>query len=102
VIEPYDPGDWFHLDLDSDEVEDPFDIYGLELTLAKDPLSGEPIPLEGVAAPLWLYAYYNPDVRPAYGYVFQIWGTDMVAFEDVDSVVWLFEPAGGIPGLNSG
>lgn len=99
LLEPFDSEDWFHIDLNWNGQQDPLDIYGFELRLARDPLSGDPFP-EGSIAPNWWYGYYDPEARPAYGYILQIFGTYGLAYDVVDGIVLTFEPPGGVPGLN--
>ena len=98
LLSPFDPEDWFHLDLDHDGEPGPVDIYGYELSFATDPSTGDPIP-DGSVAPTWWYGYYNPDARPATGFLFEIFGHDPSAYQVVDFVVLSFEPPGGILNL---
>ena len=100
LLHPFDPEDWFDLDLDFDGETGLLDIYGFELEFAMDPATGDAFP-EGAVAPVWWYGYYNPDVRPATGFIFQIFGQDTLAYQIVDAIVSSFEPPGGIPGLDT-
>jgi hypothetical protein len=82
---------WFWLDHDFDDAESPTDIFGVEASLAIDTETGEPLAPDA-RAPVWWYGYYDPDSRPAYGYIFQTLGTDPLLFQLVDDVVLSFEP----------
>lgn len=99
LLLPYDAESAFMVDLDFDGDSDRTDIYGFELGFATDPLTGKALP-EGAIAPTWRYSYYNPDARPATGFLFQIFGQHPAAYEVVDSIVQSFEPPGGIPQLD--
>jgi hypothetical protein len=88
--------DVFWLDTNFDGIAGDQDIYGLELELAIDPQTGEPIPQDS-SAPVWWYGYYDPVPRPAPGYVFQTIGSAAVLFEFADIVVLSFEPSAGYP-----
>ena len=91
LLRPANDNDWFWLDYDFDGMEGLLDIFGVETSLAIDPLSGEPIP-EDAIAPTWWYGFYNPELRPDYGYIFQTLGTDPRLFDVVDDVVLSFIP----------
>lgn len=91
LLNPADESAWFWLDHDFDNVEGPLDISGVETSLAVDPLTGQAIP-ENQEAPTWWYGYYNPDLRPDYGYILQTLGTNPALFDVVDSVVLSFVP----------
>lgn len=43
-------------------------------------------------APVWWYGYYNPDLRPDYGYIMQTIGTNSELFSFADDIVRSFEP----------
>jgi hypothetical protein len=101
----------FWIDGNYDDVQDVHDLYGYELSLAIDPLSGEAVPAEYVR-PVWQYGYYDPDAQPDLGFIFQAIGkslylggeldaTVLKAVEPVfrlaDSLVYSFEPGGGYP-----
>lgn len=99
LLKPFDPEAWFQLDVNFDGEAGLVDIYGFELEFATDITTGDPIP-EGSRAPVWWYGYYDPDARPATGYIFQIFGTDALAYQIVDVIVLSFEPPGGFPDLS--
>lgn len=86
-----DDGGWFWLDYNFDGVEGPLDIFGAQTLLAVDPVTGEVIPNDQLA-PTWWYGYYDADLRPDYGYIFQTLGTNPAMFDVVDMVVLSFEP----------
>ena len=91
TLNPPDDSDWFWLDHDFDGAQGSLDIAGVQASLVADPLTGEPIP-EGAIAPTWWFGYYNPDVHPDYGYIFQTIGADPALFNVVDEVVLSFAP----------
>lgn len=91
TLNPPGDNDWFWLDHDFDGVQGLLDIAGVQATLVADPLTGDTIP-EGAVAPTWWFGYYNPDVHPDYGYIFQTIGADPALFNVVDEVVLSFAP----------
>lgn len=91
VLRPIEDAEEFWLDHDFDGSRGPVDIAGLETFLATDPLTGEAIP-EGALAPVWWYGYYNPDLRPDYGYIFETIGVNPVLFDRADDLVLSFAP----------
>lgn len=83
---------WFSLDHDFDGETGLLDIEGVEASLARDG-EGNLIPEDSVA-PVWWYAYYNPDLRPRYGYIFQTIGISPILFQNADDIVLSFQPPG--------
>jgi hypothetical protein len=91
TLNPPGDSDWFWLDHDFDGIQGLLDVAGVQATLVADPLTGDTIP-EGAMAPTWWFGYYNPDVHPDYGYIFQTIGADPALFNVVDEVVLSFSP----------
>jgi hypothetical protein len=81
---------WFSLDHDFDGEIGLLDIEGVEASLARDG-EGSPIPEDSIAT-VWWYAYYNPELRPKYGYIFQTLGVSPILFQHADDIVLSFEP----------
>ena len=85
--------DFYYLDVNQNDIEDDLDITIVETHLAAD-AEGEPIP-EDQVSPVWWYSYYDPEARPALGYIFQTFGTNPVLFMLADRIILTFEPAAG-------
>lgn len=93
LLRPPPEDNSFWLDLDFDEERDVLDIEGVETWFAIDPTTGETL-ADDLLAPVWWYGYYDPDVRPDYGFIFQTIGLSPTMFQYVDDVVLSFEPPG--------
>jgi hypothetical protein len=91
LIRPPADDDWFWLDHDFNDERGLLDIEGHEGSWAVDLTTGEAIPAEATAH-TWRYAYYNPDARPAYSYVFQTVGIAPELFAHADEIVLSFTP----------
>ena len=88
--------DQLFLDVDFDGIRELQDVYGYDLEFAKDPVTGEPIP-DGYIAPTRCYGYYDPNVVPAFGYIFETLGVGTVVQSAADEIVKTFTPAAGYP-----
>jgi hypothetical protein len=84
------------LDADFNGVQGTQDIVGAELIFAIDPTTGETL-ADDQLAPVWWYGYYDPGMRPSYGYVMQTFGVSPILFQNADDIFTSFEPPGGYP-----
>ena len=84
---------FFWLDSNQNGAEDLLDISSVEAQFALD-AEGNPLS-DDVVSPTFWYGYYDPDARPAFGYIFITVGTNPELFVVADDIILTFEPAAG-------
>ena len=85
--------EFFSLDSNQNGEEDLLDIWTVEAQFAVD-AEGNPLSDDHVSPTFW-YGYYDPDARPAFGYIFITVGTNPELFVVADDIILTFEPAAG-------
>ncbi len=85
--------EFFWLDSNQNGAEDLLDISSVEAQFALD-AEGNPLS-DDVVSPTFWYGYYDPDARPAFGYIFVTVGTNPELFVVADDIILTFEPAAG-------